>query len=672
MTIATDTARTGPYTGNASTDVFAYGFKVTDQAHLVVTLKTVSTGVEVVKVLTTHYSVSGVGDEGGGNVTMGTPPAVGETLTISRSVTKSQTTDLVNRGAVQPEVLETAFDRGVQMVQDLDEIVDRSVRFAVSADLSSFSPDVPAPVASKVIAINAANTGFELVTEPSASVTAAAASASAAAASATAAETAETNAETAETNAETAETSSSNYANKVNGAVTGSDFSSKAWSVGGTNVTTTASRGAAKEWATTTGGAVDTSEYSAKEYATGTTATSAKTYATKVDGAVTGTDFSAKAWSVGGTNVTTTGSRGAAKEWATTTGGAVDTSEYSAKEYAVGTTATSSKTYATKVDGAVTGTDFSSKAWAIGGTNVTDTASRGAAKEWAIEVEDNTVDGTNYSALHWAAKASASASTATAYNKKWSSVTTLTNGTTNLERADVGKYYILNAASGTITINLPPIGSGGSDALDGHMFGFEVSNVANAITIARDGDNINGAGADYTGLTTVGQVIHFIADDASPDNWLATIMSQTGAASTTISGIAELATDAEVLAGSDSARVITPSSLVPIRQVSQNSQSSAYGLVAADAGKHIYHPGADTTARIWTIPANASVAYTIGTAITFVNDTSAGVITIAITSDTLVLAPDGTTGSRTLAANGMATAIKMTATRWMISGSGLT
>lgn len=106
--------------------------------------------------------------------------------------------------------------------------------------------------------------------------------------------------------------------------------------------------------------------------------------------------------------------------------------------------------------------------------------------------------------------------------------------------------------------------------------------------------------------------------------------------------------------------------------IPQNSQSAAYTLVLSDSGKSIYHPSADTTARTWTIPANASVAFPIGTAITFINDTSAGVITIAITSDTLVLAGAGTTGSRTLAASGMATAIKMTSTRWMISGSGLT
>ena len=111
---------------------------------------------------------------------------------------------------------------------------------------------------------------------------------------------------------------------------------------------------------------------------------------------------------------------------------------------------------------------------------------------------------------------------------------------------------------------------------------------------------------------------------------------------------------------------------VGFRNIPQNSQSAAYTCVLSDAGKHIYHPSADTTARTFTIPANASVAYPLGTAITFINDTSAGAVTIAITTDTLVFAGAGTTGSRTLAANGMATAIKIGTTRWMISGTGLT
>jgi len=104
----------------------------------------------------------------------------------------------------------------------------------------------------------------------------------------------------------------------------------------------------------------------------------------------------------------------------------------------------------------------------------------------------------------------------------------------------------------------------------------------------------------------------------------------------------------------------------------QNSQSTAYTAVLADANKHLLHPSADTTARTFTIPANGSVAYPIGTALTFVNQASAGVMTIAITTDTMRLAGAGTTGSRTLAANGIATALKITTTEWIISGTGLT
>lgn len=104
--------------------------------------------------------------------------------------------------------------------------------------------------------------------------------------------------------------------------------------------------------------------------------------------------------------------------------------------------------------------------------------------------------------------------------------------------------------------------------------------------------------------------------------------------------------------------------------IPQNSQSTAYTTVLGDAGKHILHPTADNNARTFTIDSNANVAYPIGTAITFVNQINT--VTIAITSDTLTLAGAGTTGSRTLAANGMATALKIGTTDWIINGTGLT
>lgn len=95
--------------------------------------------------------------------------------------------------------------------------------------------------------------------------------------------------------------------------------------------------------------------------------------------------------------------------------------------------------------------------------------------------------------------------------------------------------------------------------------------------------------------------------------------------------------------------------------------SGSYTLVEADAGELVY----STSTRTVTIPSNASVPFQVGTTIVFVSGSGA-TTTIAINSDTLILAGTGTTGSRTLAAHGMATAVKVGSNTWYISGNGLT
>lgn len=104
--------------------------------------------------------------------------------------------------------------------------------------------------------------------------------------------------------------------------------------------------------------------------------------------------------------------------------------------------------------------------------------------------------------------------------------------------------------------------------------------------------------------------------------------------------------------------------------INQNSQSSNYTLVLTDANKHIFHPTGAGAGDTFTIPANASVAFPIGTVVTFVNEDS-NAVSIAITTDTLTLAGTTTTGTRTLAQNGIANALKVTSTKWFISGVGL-
>lgn len=100
------------------------------------------------------------------------------------------------------------------------------------------------------------------------------------------------------------------------------------------------------------------------------------------------------------------------------------------------------------------------------------------------------------------------------------------------------------------------------------------------------------------------------------------------------------------------------------------SKTTSYTFVAADQGSMYVHSTGSTPT--WTIPSNASVPFKVGTTITFRNKNGAGDVTIAITSDTLRLVGTGATGSRTLAANGLATAVKEDNTEWVISGTGLT
>jgi hypothetical protein len=109
---------------------------------------------------------------------------------------------------------------------------------------------------------------------------------------------------------------------------------------------------------------------------------------------------------------------------------------------------------------------------------------------------------------------------------------------------------------------------------------------------------------------------------------------------------------------------------VGFRNTPVNSQTADYDLLLTDSGKTIFHPASDNNARTFTIPSNSNVAFTVGTVITFMN--LANTVTIAITSDTMYLAGDGATGSRTLAEYGVASALKANATAWVISGNGLT
>lgn len=117
--------------------------------------------------------------------------------------------------------------------------------------------------------------------------------------------------------------------------------------------------------------------------------------------------------------------------------------------------------------------------------------------------------------------------------------------------------------------------------------------------------------------------------------------------------------------------VTTPNasaSEVGFKGMPQNSQSVSYTTVLADAGKHIYETGASKTITI-----DMTVSYPVGTVITFMVNNATGMGITGTSPTNLYLAGTGlaTTGARTLANGGIATALCFSSGIWIISGTGL-
>jgi hypothetical protein len=111
---------------------------------------------------------------------------------------------------------------------------------------------------------------------------------------------------------------------------------------------------------------------------------------------------------------------------------------------------------------------------------------------------------------------------------------------------------------------------------------------------------------------------------------------------------------------------------ISTKNIPINVQSAAYTITASDFNAIVQHPSSDATGRTFTLDSNTNVPRQFGVAVTFINGNAAGVVTIAVTTDTMRLAGTGTTGSRSLAANGIATAVWISPGEWQISGTGLT
>ena len=208
MTISTTNIKNS-YAGNSNTSVFQYTFKILANTELQVIIRA-SSGTETVKTLTTHYTVSGVGNASGGNVTFtsGNIPATGETVVIRRVTAQTQNLDLVENDPFSAETVESAFDKLTSINQELQEQLDRSIKVSRTATITT--PEITDDATSRagkllgfdstgnVLDATIDGTGIAIsATNAANSATASANSATAAANSATAAENAKNAAEAA-------------------------------------------------------------------------------------------------------------------------------------------------------------------------------------------------------------------------------------------------------------------------------------------------------------------------------------------------------------------------------------------------------------------------------------------------------------------------------------------
>jgi len=400
----------------ASTDVKVYWNKASSGSGTPVTVGDTSTAMSTSGYLTlnTHYTVQNAGTNNDITITLVASgwtisrslayATSSDTLVVTREVPYTQPSNYQNNDTFDAETLEQSLDRSTMQIQQLTDVADRNFVFSStlsdsdfnSAPLSGTDFSTVRERASTVITGKTARAnkvlGFDANGDVSTTQEIGSFLGNWAASTAYVARDivkdssnsnificntshTSTGSTPVSTNTDAAKWTlvldvatasggvieAANWARKVDGIVdasTGSDdFSSKAYAIGGTGVTTSSGKGAAKEWATTTGGAVDTSEYSAKEYAIGD---------------VTASGGSAKAWAIDGSSPD-------------------GTSEKSAKTLAgeAGTSATASATSATA---SATSATASATSATTSATSATASATSATASETAKTASELALD----------------------------------------------------------------------------------------------------------------------------------------------------------------------------------------------------------------------------------------------------------------------------------------
>lgn len=230
----------------------------------------------------------------------------------------------------------------------------------------------------------------------------------------------------------------------------------------------------------------------------------------------------------------------------------------------------------------------------------------------------------------------------------WSGPTTLTNGNLSGDCTTSATLVVTCTSLNGQAVTLA--GSFGTSGAFSVVFTFTG---ATNVTVPTSGTLVTTTSSSLPNLSTVGTILSGI--------WNGSLIAGTYGGTGINNGT-------HTFTNNQNSSFTSSTGNVGTLELLQNAQSSNYTLVLADNGREIYNNG--SSQLTFTIPANASVAFPIGTCIVFTGSPTQGVI-VAINSDILYWQPSGTTGSRTVSAFGSFQACKKTSTIWYGSGNGV-
>lgn len=133
MTISTLIVKNS-YNGDGTTTQFAYTFPIHSTAEIKV-IERSATGVETIKSLGTHYSITDTGN--GGSVNFTTAPASGVEVVLIRDTNLTQEVDYIANDPFPAETHEGAIDKLTLLAQEQQEELDRTLKLSRTNSITS-------------------------------------------------------------------------------------------------------------------------------------------------------------------------------------------------------------------------------------------------------------------------------------------------------------------------------------------------------------------------------------------------------------------------------------------------------------------------------------------------------------------------------------------------------